>query len=62
MCVHAGNKRLLVPSPLRVEAAVESVYDDYSKRSEYTTYLVKSHQKFQDARLQVRAVQTAVNR
>ena len=45
-----------------VKAAVEGVYDDYTKRSEYTSYLVKSQQKFQDARLQVGAVQTAVNR
>lgn len=59
ICVHTSN---WVPSPLRVEAAVEGVYDDHTKRSEYTAYLVKSHQKFQDARLQVGAVQTAVNR
>ena len=60
-----GKKNVVVtlslPS-LRVEAAVEGVHDDYTKRSEYTSYLVKSQQKFQDARLQVGAVQTAVNR
>lgn len=45
-----------------MQAAVEGVYEDYTKRSGYITYLIKSHQKFQDAKLQVGAVQTAVNR
>lgn len=44
------------------QATVEGVYEEYNKRSAYIAYLVKSQQKFQDAKLQVAAVQTAVDR
>ena len=48
--------------PCRVAEVLEGVHEDYMKRSAYISYLVKSHQKFQDAKLQVAAVQVAVNR
>ena len=53
-----GNGRLTY----RAQATVEGVYEEYNKRSAYIAYLVKSQQKFQDAKLQVAAVQTAVDR
>lgn len=46
----------------RAQATVEGVYEEYNKRSAYIAYLVKSQQKFQDAKLQVAAIQTAVDR
>ena len=45
-----------------VAEVMEGVHQDYVKRSAYISYLVKSHQKFQDAKLQVAAVQTAISR
>lgn len=44
------------------QATVEGVYEEYNKRSAYIAYLVKSQQKFQDAKLQVAAIQAAVDR
>ena len=44
------------------QATLEGVYEEYNKRSAYIAYLVKSQQKFQDAKLQVAAVQTSVDR
>ena len=44
------------------QATVEGVYEDYHSRSAYVAYLVKSQQKFQDTKLQVAAVQSAVDR
>ena len=46
----------------RVAEVIEGVHQDYVKRSAYISYLVKSHQKFQDAKLQVAAVQIAISR
>lgn len=44
------------------QATLEGVYEEYNKRSAYIAYLVKSQQKFQDAKLQVAAIQTSVDR
>ncbi len=45
-----------------IEVVLDGVYDDYHRRSAYIAYLVQSHQKFHDAKMQVAAVQEAINR
>ncbi len=41
---------------------IDGVLEDYHKRSSYIAYLVCSQQKFQDAKMQVEAVQVSISR
>ncbi len=56
------NYSLLLLLQSSAQATLEGVYEEYNKRSAYIAYLVKSQQKFQDAKLQVAAIQTSVDR
>ena len=62
-CCH-GNTRShdVPPSPPRVGVALESAHKEQGKRLAYTNYLVQSHMKFLDVQLQVRAMQSTVDR
>ena len=46
----------------RVGVALESAHREQEKRLAYTHYLVQSHMKFLDVQVQVRAMQSTVDR
>jgi hypothetical protein len=69
--VHDNMETALLSETLRMVAqltdpqvavVMESAHGEHTRREAYASYLVQSHMKFLDVRLQVGAVQTAVDR
>ena len=48
--------------PSRVGVAVWTAHEEHARRRAYSDYLIQSHMRFLDVRLQVGAVQTTVDR
>ena len=60
--LHPPHVHVFLLFSCRVGVALGSAHEEERRRQAYTRYLVESHMRFLDVRLQVRAVQTSVDR